>query len=146
MAHPARGPKWDRKIFRRCTAHRTVQTTRLLWGQGRRAMEEPNRRRTQVREGARPIKVSMQNPDVRGGIIKDGICAHGPCARGGGNALNAVAHCAFPAVWMAGILFSFECAAMSQFLVSLKLSSLMPRIRLEVICKYDILSLLWPTT
>lgn len=71
MARPARGPERDRKILRRCTTHRAVQTARFLWGQGRRAMEEPNGRHSQVHEGEYPIKVSMQKPDVQGALMKD---------------------------------------------------------------------------
>lgn len=72
MARPARGPERDRKILRRCTTHRAVQTARFLWGQGRRAMEEPNGRHSQVHEGEYPIKVSMQKQDVARAPIKDG--------------------------------------------------------------------------
>ena len=48
-----------------------IQTASSPWGQGRRAMRDPHGPRTQVREGARAIKVSMSCNNLDTGYLCD---------------------------------------------------------------------------
>jgi len=77
-ACPARVAEAGQENIETVHEPKRIQATDILWGQGRRAMENPRSPQTQVDEGAYAIKVSMRLPVHNHTLFILSLSMHGP--------------------------------------------------------------------